>query len=90
MVMEFKYGRMVPNMKEFGKIIKLMDKDVSSMLMVMYMKVTGQKTKPMALEITNMPTVPCIKEPGNMICKMDMVKKLGLMDQHLLENIKTV
>lgn len=41
MVMEFKYGQTVPNMKEFGKVIKLTDRVVSFMPMVMYMKVTG-------------------------------------------------
>ena len=90
MVMEFKYGQTVPNMKAFGKIIRLMDRVASSMPMVMYMKVTGRKTKPMVLEIISTPTALCIKERGNMICKMDKVKKPGLMVQHLLENIKTV
>jgi hypothetical protein len=38
MVTEFKDGRMVPGMRENGKIIRLMEKENFIMLMEMYLK----------------------------------------------------
>ena len=50
MAMVFKYGLMVLDMKAIGNIIKLVEKENSGMLMVMYLKDNGKMIKLMAME----------------------------------------
>jgi hypothetical protein len=42
---EFKHGKMEPDMKEIGKIIKLMEKENFGMLMEMFLRVNGKMIK---------------------------------------------
>lgn len=53
MGMDNNNGQMALNMKDFGKIIKLMDKELSGMSMATNMKDNGNVIKPMVLESTH-------------------------------------
>lgn len=50
MALDFKYGRMVQNMKDNGKTIKLMVMENSGILMVTFMKEIGLMIRPMDME----------------------------------------
>jgi len=65
-----------------------MDKVSLSMLMEMFMKEIGLKTKLMVREHTSMLMEQCIKANGNTIYKMDKEWKHGQMAQLLKERIK--
>jgi hypothetical protein len=54
MVMEYKYGQMVQNMKDTGVIIKLMERVNFGMQMVMYLMENGKKIKLMDSEYIHM------------------------------------
>ena len=60
-VMVYKYGKMVQNMKENGKIMRLTEKENSIMQMGIITKDNGQEIKQMATEYICMLTVLYIK-----------------------------
>ena len=60
-VMVYKYGKMVQNMKENGKIMKLTEKENFIMQMGIIMKDNGPEIKQMGTEYICMPTVLYIK-----------------------------
>ena len=62
-----KFGQTAPCMKVGGKIIKLMAKVGLSMLMVMFMTVSGLMIKLMDLESIAISTVPNMKVTGKKI-----------------------
>lgn len=90
MVMEFKFGQMAPDMKENGKIIKLMVVGYFIMLMEIFSMANGKMTKRMVLELITIQTVVNMKENGLMICKMGTEKKLGKINQPIKVNTKKV
>ena len=89
-VMEFKYGQMEPSILVFGKKIKLMVKDSSFMLMEMFMKVSGLRTKHMEMADTSMQMEPCTRDNGSTIFKTDQEWKNGPMALLSKGLIKTV
>lgn len=70
-------------MKENGEIIKLMDKESSIMLMVIYSKVNGLMIKLMDMVFISISMVPNMKVHGLMICNMDMESKLGPINPNM-------
>lgn len=52
MAMEPKFGLTKPNMKDSGRKIRLMDRELSTTIMGIYMKAFGSKVKPMVMEST--------------------------------------
>lgn len=89
-VMVCRYGQMELSISDYGKKTKLMVRDNSSMLMVMFMKVTGSKIKLTETEDTNTQMEQCTRVSGNSTFKMDSAWKNGLMAQHFKERTKTV
>ena len=73
------FGRMDPNMKEFGPIIKLMGKEYFTMLMVTLMKVTGLKTGLVATVSTPTKMATPTRGGGSMTSKMVKAEKSGSM-----------
>jgi hypothetical protein len=67
---ESKYGQMAQSMKDTGQMIRLMEKDGSSMLMETSTKAIGMMTKLMELESTHTWTVLSIMGSGKMISKV--------------------
>lgn len=72
MDMEFRYGKMVQSMKDFGKMIKLTGKGNFIMLKVIFMKVNGLKIKFMVMVYILMLLALNMKATGRMICRTDM------------------
>lgn len=92
---EFKYGKMVQYMKDFGLRIWLMAREDYIMRTEIYMmeykfhfiirigKIINRKV----MEYTYIQMVQDMKEIGIMIYKMDMELKFGQMVQNMKENI---
>ena len=66
-----KHGQMVLNMSVNGEIIELMEKANSFMLMVMFMKDSGQMIKQMVSVLIVMSTERCMKVSGRTIYNME-------------------
>ena len=77
MDLDYKFGPMVQNMKEIGKITKLMEKENFGILMEIIMMVNGKITKLTDLEFIYIQMVPNIKANGKMIYSMVKELKLG-------------
>jgi hypothetical protein len=69
------------NMKENGKMVKLVDKESFSILMEMYMRGNGQIIKQMATVYTQIRKVQDMKATGKMISNMDRELKHGMRAQ---------
>ena len=82
-----KFGLMDPGMMAFGEMESLMDMVDWSMLKVMYMKVSGLKTKRMDSESTPILTVQDMKANGFKISNMAMVSSNGQMVPSLKVNM---
>ena len=80
MVLESRYGLMVPSTREGGRIIRLTEEAFSGMLMEMYLMVNGKKTRHMALALTLMSMGQSMKVSGDLICNTDRDKKSGKME----------
>ena len=85
-VKAYKFGLMVHDMKDIGKVIKQMEGVDSYMLMVMCMKETGEMIKLMEMEFILMLMDPVIRVVGLMTNSMVMVLKNGLMALHMKEH----
>ena len=70
-------------MKVIGNMIKLMDMDVSYMLMATVIMVIGKMIKLTAEELMNTWTVLSMLVTGKKINNMDMVLKLGQMHRSM-------
>ena len=77
MVQVFKFGQTMPNMKENGVKTKQMVEVNSGMLMVIFTKENGRKTRLMDMEFIFTSMVLNMKATGRMIFKMDKVWKAG-------------
>ena len=80
MDLESRFGLMEPNMKDNGIMGKLMAEVNSLMLMVMFMRETGEMTKHLDMEFISIITVQSIKENGSMIISMEKEFNHGLME----------
>ena len=78
-VMEFRYGRTVPDMKVSGRGTRLMVKGNSGMLMVMFLTGNGKTIKLMGMVFIHILMELNMKGIGKMICNMDMVLRRGKM-----------
>ena len=81
MDMEFKYGKMVQNMREIGDLIRLVDMVNSGMLMEMFSRENGLTIKLMDMEFMFIRMELDTRESGKMICNMGRVKRYGLIIQ---------
>ena len=63
----FKFGQMEPNMKDFGKITRLMEKELFGMFMATNMKVIGSEIRLTGTESTRIVTEQPTRETGGMI-----------------------
>jgi len=90
MVMEYKFGQMAPDMKENGKIIRLMVVEYFITLMEIFSMACGKMTKRMVLVLIITQTAVNMKESGLMTCKMETAKKLGKINQLIKVNTKKV
>lgn len=88
--MEFKSGLMEPNMKESGLKIRLMERENSGMQMVTFTRENGKMTRLTVLGSTSMLMEQDMKATGRMIFRMELVLKLGMMDQNTKVNTKKV
>jgi hypothetical protein len=86
--MEFKCGQMVQDIKEIGKIIKLMVKENLFMLMEIFIKVNGKMIKLMDLVVINIPMELHMKDIGKMIINKEKEHKNGLMVVDMKGSIK--
>ena len=89
MGMDNKSGKTDRNTMDNGKVIKLMVKELSSMQMEIYMRVSGSMIKLMDMEHINMPTEPLMLVSGLKISNMEQVLKNGQMVLSTRDNIKT-
>jgi len=69
---ESKFGQMVQNMREYGKIIKQMEKENFGILMEMFMKAIGSMIKPKGKVLIFMQITQSIQANGKMTCRMGM------------------
>ena len=76
---EFRYGLMVRSIKECGKMAKQQEKVNSCMLMVMFMTVSGRKTKHVVMVFIFTTMERNMKANGSRTISMDMEFKSGLM-----------
>jgi hypothetical protein len=83
----FKFGQMVQDMMVFGLMVWQMVMVDSYMQKVMYTKVNGQKTKPMAMEFTLILMVVGMKVSGFKINSTDMVLNNGQTVQSMKGNM---
>ena len=81
--MEFLFGRMDVDMKDFGPQIERMGKENVSLLMVMHMKVIGLMIELMDMVNIRALTETTMKGGGLMISKMGKEKKYGSMALHM-------
>lgn len=88
MVMEYKFGLTVPDMKVSGLKVKHVEKEPSDMLMGIFMKEIGKMIKPMDMEPTPIAMEQNIKVTGKMIFNGEMEPKFGLMEAHMMASIK--
>lgn len=84
----FRSGLMDQDMSANGKTIKPMAKELSIMLMGMFIKENGLMTKPVVKEPILMKMVQNMLVNGRMTSKMVMVLSNGLMDKFTKVNIK--
>jgi hypothetical protein len=80
MAREPKPGLTVHSMKATGVVVKHMAREDLYMLMVMFTRVIGAKTKLRETANIFTPMVPCMKVNGSMINSMAWLKKSGQMD----------
>ena len=71
--MENRFGKMEQNIKDFGKITKLMEKVNFCILMEIFFKEIGNKIGQMVMVFTIMQMAPNIKVIGLMIYSKDLV-----------------
>ena len=90
MVSEFKSGKMVPNIKDNGRIIKLMEKAPFGTLMETFMKVSSKMINQMATVSFTALIALSMKVHGLMISSMDLDKHTGLTAQATSEIIRRV
>ena len=90
MVSESKSGKMAPNIKANGRIIKLMERAPSGTLMVTFMKVSSKMINQTATVSFTAPIAPFMKVHGSMISSMDQDRHTGLMAQATSEIIRRV
>ena len=79
MAMEYKYGKMGPNMKVIGDSIKLVVMESSGMWMEMSSKGNGWMIRLMAMVFMSIRMELDMKENGRTICSMAKVKRSGLI-----------
>ena len=89
-VSEFKSGKMAPNIKASGRIIKLMEKAPFGTQMVTIMKESSKMINQMATVSFTVLIAPFMKEHGSMISSMDLDKHTGLTAQATSEIIRRV
>lgn len=70
-----------------GDTIKHLEKELFIMLMVMFIKVNGKMTNPMASVNINIPMASFTKDNGKMINKTVMVLKYGQMVKNIKANL---
>lgn len=75
----FKFGLMVPNMRESGVSIRLMAGVNSGTQMETYMKACGKTTRLMVMAFMYMLMAPNMKATGKTIYKMAQAQKAGAM-----------
>lgn len=80
---ENKYGKTSLSIKGIGKIIKPMEEDVLSTLMVMFTKESGKMTKPMVKVFTITTMDQATMDNGMRIFRKVLEYKNGLMDHHI-------
>ena len=90
MVSEFKSGKMAPNIKANGRIIKLMERAPFGTLMVTFMKESSKMINQMATVSFTVLIAPFMKGHGSMISSMDLDKHIGLTAQATSEIIRRV
>lgn len=90
MAMGLKCGQMVLDMKEAGRMIKLMVKESLFMQMVIFMRASGSMIKLMEKVLTRMLMVLTIMEIGLMISNTVSAWNLGLMVPNTKVSILTV
>jgi hypothetical protein len=73
-------GLMAQGTRDTGKIIGLMEKVNSLILMVTFMMATGSMIKPTAMAFTIISMVLCMRVSGEMIFNMEKEKNLGLIN----------
>jgi hypothetical protein len=83
MDMEYTLGLMEANMKDFGRIIKLMGLENLNIVMEMYLKENGLMIWPMVLEGIFILKELFMKVYGRMIIRMDLEVRNGLMVVYL-------
>ena len=87
---EFKSGKMAPNIKANGRIIKLMERAPSGTLMVTFMKASSKMINQTATVSFTAPIAPFMKVHGSMISSMDQDRHTGLTAQATSEIIRRV
>lgn len=85
MGMGFKSGLMVPSTKVTGKIIKLMDRVLSTTWMAISSKASGSTIRPMDSEPIRTQMDLGMKVLGSMICRKELAKKPGRMAPDMKE-----
>ena len=89
-VSESKSGKMAPNIKVNGRIIKLMERAPFGTQMVTIMKESSKMINQMATVSFTVLIEPFMKEHGSMIYSMDLGKHTGLTAQATSEIIRRV
>ena len=90
MVSEYKSGKMAPNIKANGRIIKLMERAPFGTLMVTFMKESSKMINQMATVSFIAQIARFMKGHGLMISSMDQDRHTGPMAQAISEIIKRV
>ena len=85
-----KSGKMAPNIKASGRIIKLTERALSGTQMVTIMKESSKMINQMATVSFTVLIAPFMKEHGSMISSMDLDKHTGLTAQATSEIIRRV
>lgn len=83
-----KFGKMAPNMKETGDLIKHADMVNSGTLMVISLKVNGSMIKLMDMVSTSIKTVQDTKVSGKTIFNMGSEKKYGQITVNMRDTIQ--
>lgn len=85
--MEYKYGLMDQNMKDFGILVKLKGMEGSYWLMANHTKENGKMIRLMVKEYTGIVRGLDMKVCGSMISKMDLEENNGQMDHIMKDSI---
>ena len=80
MASEYNSGLMVPDMRDYGKIIELMEKASSLILMETFMMVNGSTTRLMGMEFITILMELCMRVDGETIFSMERAKNHGLIN----------